>query len=71
MDTLKPSMQDSVSAEEWFKAEEVANSRSKQSKLQIIMASTGVVMGLSALGLYAYSQSEFNKLKELKASNSN
>ena len=69
LNTLKPSMQDSVPAEEWFKAEKVAKSRSKQTKLQIIMASTGVVMGLSALGLYAYSQSEYNKLQELKASN--
>ena len=70
---VKPSMptavQQAVPAEERFKAEEIAKQSSKQSKLQIAMASIGVVMGLSSLGLYAYSLYEYNRLVEIKQNN--
>lgn len=67
--SMPPAIQEAVPAEEWFRAEEVANTQSKQSKIQIIVASTGVAMGLSALGLYAYSLYEYNNLLEIKQNN--
>ena len=66
---MPPAMQEAVPAEEWFKAEEVAKHRSKPNKLKLLLASTGVVTGLSSLGLYAYSLYEYNKLLELKQNN--
>ena len=62
---VKPIAEQSVSAEAWLRAEEInKQSRAERRILKTTLISSGVVLGLSALGLYAYTTDRYRALKE-------
>ena len=67
---VKPIAKPSLPAEDWLRAEQI-NEQSRQGRriLKTVLLSSGVILGLSALGLYAYTTDRYRVLKDKTRTN--